>query len=273
MENVFISYNRENEASTKALVDDIQELGHTVWFDQELSGGQVWWDKILETIRNCDVFVFVLSVEGLDSSACSLEYEYANELGKTILPILVGEKVSVNLLPPALSKIQFVDYRKRDRDALFHLAKAFTTVPSSQPLPDPLPLPPKVPVSYLGSLSKQIESTSKLSYEEQSALLVDLKRGLYDPENTNDTRTLLKKLRKRRYLFENIAKEIDELLENTIQATMTTPNKDEAILSETQKKPKRQSVSPNTQNNINQNSGNSGKMIASHCECSCLYLF
>ena len=254
MANIFISYNRGDEDKTKALVKDIEELGHTVWFDQELSGGQKWWDKILESIRNCDIFVFVLSVEGLNSSACSLEYGYASELGKKILPILVGEGVSINLLPPILSQVQFVDYRKCDRDALLHLAKALTATPPTRPLPDPLPLPPEVPISYLGSLSKQIESTSKLSYEEQSALLFDLKRSLYDPESANDTRTLLEKLRKRRYLFENIAREIDKLLGSTMQTTMATPSKDESILSETQKNPKRQTVSPNTQNDINQNS-------------------
>ena len=217
MANIFMSYNREDEDKTKALVNDIEELGHDVWFDHELGGGQNWWDKILETIRNCDVFVFVLSADSLDSSACNLEYEYAHALGKTILPVLVGEGVSINLLPSALSKIQFVDYQKPDRDAILHLAKAFTTSPPSQPLPDPLPLSPEVPISYLGGLTKQIKSGSNLSYEEQSALLIDLKKGLKDPENTNDARTLLKELRKKRYLFANIAGEIDELLGNTIE--------------------------------------------------------
>ena len=242
MANIFISYNREDEDKTKALINDIQELGHTVWFDQKLSGGQKWWDKILEIIRNSDVFIFVLSVDSLDSSACSLEYEYAHELGKMILPVLVGEGVSINLLPPALSKIQFIDYQNTDRDALLHLAKALTSAPPSQPLPDPLPLPPEVPISYLGSLTKQIKSRSTLSYEEQSALLIDLKRGLKDPKNTNDARTLLKELRKRRYLFANIAGEIDELLGNTVQETMEDQNilkVENTILKQSQSRKKR----------------------------------
>ena len=254
MANIFISYNREDEDKTKALVDDIEELGHTVWFDHELSGGQKWWDTILESIRNCDILVFALSVESLNSSACSLEYNYASKLGKTILPVLVGENVSINLLPPELSQIQFVDYRDPDRNALLHLAKALTSAPPSSPLPDTLPLPPEVPISYLGKLGKQIADSDKLSYEEQSALLVDLKRGLHDPETATDTRTLLKKLRKRQHLFENIAREIDELLED--KETIVTPNKDDAILSEPQKKPPNKTMSANTQN-----SGNSGKLI------------
>ncbi|PHS38138.1 MAG: hypothetical protein COB07_08880 [Sulfurovum sp.] len=253
MANIFISYNRQDEDKTKALVKDIEELGHTVWFDHELSGGQKWWDTILESIRDCDVLVFALSIESLNSSACGLEYDYASKLGKTILPVLVGEGVSINLLPPVLSQIQFVDYQNPDRDALLHLAKALTSAPPSQPLPDPLPLPPEVPISYLGKLGKQIGDTSKLSYEEQSTLLLDLKRGLHDPETTTDTRTLLKKLRKRQDLLENIAREIDELLEDVAQDIIVDPNKNEEILSVTEKKDQKQ--------DIGQNSGNHGKII------------
>ena len=57
MANIFISYNREDEDKTKALVDDIEELGHTVWFDHELSGGQKWWDTIFESRCNFPVLL------------------------------------------------------------------------------------------------------------------------------------------------------------------------------------------------------------------------
>src|SRR5215510_4091990 len=99
MAKVFISYSRESENIARALSQDIQELGHTVWFDQELSGGQVWWDRILAMIRDCSVFVFVLDEAALKSTACKSEFDYADALGKPVLPVLVSESVSVNLLP------------------------------------------------------------------------------------------------------------------------------------------------------------------------------
>src|ERR1700754_2346888 len=113
MTNIFLSYNRKAEAVTKTLADDFKTLGNDVWFDQELGGGQAWWDQILARVRGCDLFVFVLAPESLDSTACKREYGYAVELGKPILPVLVSEGVSIHLLPPALSQIQFVDYRTR----------------------------------------------------------------------------------------------------------------------------------------------------------------
>ena len=169
MTKIFISYNRQNEAIARTLADDIEALGHTVWFDQELSGAQVWWNQILAAIRDCDVFVFVLHPETLNSTACKREYGYAADLGKPILPILTSQEVSTNLLPPALSQIQFVDYRKQDRSAALRLARALATVPPAEPLPNPLPSPPEAPISYLGSLTVQVDTTSILSYEQQSA--------------------------------------------------------------------------------------------------------
>ena len=40
MMNIFVSYNRQSESIITTLADDIQDLGHEVWFEQELSGGQ-----------------------------------------------------------------------------------------------------------------------------------------------------------------------------------------------------------------------------------------
>ena len=221
--NIFISYNRQTKAITKALVDDVEALGHTVWFDQELSGGQVWWDQILSMVRRCDLFVFVLDPAALNSVACKREYGYAADLRKPILPILVSDGVSTNLLPPALSQIEFVDYRNQDRTAALRLARAFGALPPPTALPDPLPVPPEAPLSYLGSLAAKLETTSPLTYEEQSALVFDLKKTLRDPETADDTRTLLKTFRKRRDLLAGIAEEIDALFAGSREALSASP--------------------------------------------------
>jgi TIR domain len=218
MAKVFISYNRQSEVVARSLAADVEALGHTVWLDQELSGGQVWWDQILSTIRACDVFVFVLDTLSLNSTACKREYGYAADLGKSILPVLATDGISTSLLPSVLSQIQFVDYRKRDRDAVLRLARAFTTIPPAKPLPDPLPTQPEVPLSYLGTLSERVERSATLTYEEQSGLIVDLRRSVRDPETKDDARTLLKKLRRRRDLLAAVGDEIDEILRNPTEA-------------------------------------------------------
>lgn len=223
MAHIFISYNRKSEARVKVLADDMEALGHTVWFDQDLSGGQTWWDKILATIRETDIFVFALSPEALQSTACKREYHYASRLGKPILPIQVTDGISTNLLPPALSQLQIVDYRQQDRDTAFRLGRALANIPPPKPLPDPLPPPPDVPLSYLGGLTEQLETASSLSYEAQSTLLLDLKRGLRNAETAADARTLLGKLRERRDILMAIAEEIDEVLKSPQEPEKVMP--------------------------------------------------
>ena len=213
MEQIFVSYNHQAQSIVDSLVADLQSLGHDVWFDEALSGGQSWWDQILERVRRSDLFVFILEPASLDSTACQREYDYASALGKPILPLLVSDDVSMRLLPPVLTEIQYVDYRTPDRDSAFRLARAIAAAPPAGPLPDPLPDPPEVPLSYLGGLAQQIETSSNLSYEEQSGLLVDLKQGLRNPETAADARRLLVKLRSRRDLLASIAFEIDDAIQ------------------------------------------------------------
>jgi len=211
VEQIFVSYNHQVQQVAQSVAADLEAIGHDVWLDEELSGGQSWWDQILERVRRCDIFVFILEPASLESAACQREYEYASALGKPILPLLVSDDVSINLLPPALTEIQFVDYRTPDRDSAFRLARAMAVAPPAGPLPDPLPEAPAVPLSYLGGLAQQVDTSSTLSYEEQSGLLVDLKRGLRDPETEADARILLLRLRNRRDLLASIAFEIDDL--------------------------------------------------------------
>lgn len=218
MAAIFLSYSRHNEAAARSLGTDLGALGHTVWLDQELSGGQAWWDQILGQIRRCDVLVLALAPETLASTACTREYLYAVDLGKPVVPVVVADGLSTAILPPALSKVQFVAYQEQDRAAAIRLARAIAAAPPAGPLPDPLPAPPDVPISYLGHLTERIDSAATLSFDEQSALLVDLRRATLDSGTRADARTLLSRLRKRRDLFAAVADQIDEILAGGIQA-------------------------------------------------------
>lgn len=213
MSTIFISYASKNKTPVTALAQDLETAGHEIWFDQMLTGGQGWWDQILSNIRQCDLFVFALTPEALDSYPCQLEYTYAHQLQKAVLPVLVADGVSVDFLPPQLSAIQFVDYRTQDRQAAFRLIAALSKLPPSPPLPHPLPDPPPVPVSYLGSLKEQLDAPKAMSFEEQAALVLRLKQSLEDNKNRADAVSLLRRMKERTDLFAKIDHEIDSLLE------------------------------------------------------------
>jgi hypothetical protein len=209
MGSIFLSYSRDTAAVVDTLAADIKELGHSVWLDRELSGGQTWWNQILEGVRASDVFVFALTQQSLNSVACMREYGYASALGKPILPVLLSDGVAVNLLPPALAQIQVVDYRGLDRGAALRLARAFQVLPPPRPLPNPLPPLPDVPLSYLGGVAEQLATGAALSFEEQRSLLFEIRRGLREAGTQADARTLLEQLRARRDVYAAIAEEID----------------------------------------------------------------
>ena len=73
----FLSYSREDKAAVESLERDLEECGLDVWIDSDLTGGQAWWELILERIRGCECFLFALSPDSLDSEACEREFTYA----------------------------------------------------------------------------------------------------------------------------------------------------------------------------------------------------
>jgi hypothetical protein len=213
MAKLFISYSRSDQVQARLLAADLEDLSHSVWLDAELAGGQLWWEQILKEIRGCEIFVVVMSKASVvDSLACKLEFQYAADLQKPILPVLVAEDVSVSLLPAELQKVQFVNYQHRDINSIKALARALQALPLGKELPEPLPPAPEPPISYLASLSHQIDLASFLDLDTQSRIVIELKSSLRDPATALDAQLLLKRLRGRQDLFAKIADDIDQTL-------------------------------------------------------------
>src|SRR3954462_6514600 len=59
---VFLSYAREDSDAARRIADALQAFGVEVWFDQnELVGGDAWDAKIRRQIKECALFVPVIS--------------------------------------------------------------------------------------------------------------------------------------------------------------------------------------------------------------------
>ena len=209
---VFVSYGREDTGVAGAVTEDLRELGHEVWFDRELTGGQNWWHSILQQVRECDLFILILTPSSLESQACAREWSYAASVRRRILPILCAPDVKMNLLPPALSELQFVNACAQDKKAALALMKALNHLPEATPLPNPLPPEPTIPTSYLGGVRARIDAPEALSDKEQSFVFVEIKRALRDRSTRDDVVELLELFRRRKDLLAHIGDEIDEVL-------------------------------------------------------------
>ena len=210
IQSVFVSYTRKDQERVTSLLQGLRRLGYQVWYDQELSGGQEWWEAILEQIRGCDAVLLAVSPAGLESEACRAEIGYARQVGKAVLPVMV-EAVLTALLPQDLAQLQLVDYTGRNPNQVFELLAALRQLPGPPPLPDALPAPPPVPTSYLNRLSQMVER-SALDQDEQFAAVGGIREALHDPELRDGAIDLLRRLNRRKDLFRGPAREVEALL-------------------------------------------------------------
>jgi len=208
---IFVSYRSLDRNLVNMLVTDLTDMGHTVWYDQELEGGQQWWDRILENIRRCDALVFAMTPSSLESYPCQLEYTYANALHKPILPVKLADHIKYEILPVILQTRQVIDYTHRDVDSFKKLLSALQNTPAAPPLGDTLPTPPPAPISPLAAVRTKIDSPV-LTFEQQTAILHQLKGFLYDPEQGSSARELLHRLEQHPTLLASVLRDIQAVL-------------------------------------------------------------
>lgn len=220
---LFLSYARHDREVVAGLVSDLQRSGHDVWIDREISGGQRWWEALLEQIRGCDVAVLALSPSSAVSRACRAELAYAVALQRPILPVMLHD-TNVELAPNVIGTTQIVDYRLRSSENAIALISALSRLQLSPVLPAPLPLPPPPPITDLGPARETLVADS-LSYAEQEALLGEFRRGKDEGDQHDTLRALLVQFRQRGDIIESIGRGVDALL-----ATLPSDNeRDETV--------------------------------------------
>jgi hypothetical protein len=223
MSVVFVSYSRNNLEAVKQIVADLHDVGEDTWYDRELDCGKKWWNTILEEIRRCDIFIVALSPESCGSDACKKEWTYASDLGKPILPVQVADGINLNLLPPPLNERQVTDYRLRDKPATLALFKAINRTDPAPPMPDPLPKPPDVPMSYIMPLKQRIDSEQPLSPDDQSLLYLKLEEAVEEGRAQAEIRDLLVSLKKRDDLLAKVCQKVDTLLKRLDEGGFNPP--------------------------------------------------
>lgn len=128
MARIFISYSRADRPFLNKLLPYVHNLcgSDSVWFDADIPGGADWWKMILSEIGKCDLFIYLISNESLESPYCQDEFREALRLNKPFLPIVVRRLKPTypgNLpsdLAGELRRIQYVDLSNGLEDTLGH---------------------------------------------------------------------------------------------------------------------------------------------------------
>lgn len=90
---VFISYAIADQELGMRIHKALENAGQSVWIDQEdIRYAENWKDAVLPAMEQATAILFITSKASLSSKNCIEELEYAEELGKRIIPI-IAERV------------------------------------------------------------------------------------------------------------------------------------------------------------------------------------
>ena len=94
MKEVFISYSTKDAASAEAVRNVLEKNGLSCWMaPRDIPGGSNYTKEIPVAIRNCKVFVLILSENAQKSHWVLKELDSAVNCGKVILPFMLEDFV------------------------------------------------------------------------------------------------------------------------------------------------------------------------------------
>ncbi|RME50781.1 MAG: toll/interleukin-1 receptor domain-containing protein, partial [Caldilineae bacterium] len=110
---VFISYRRKDLAFVTQLHQELEKRGISAWFDKEsIEVADHWRTSIAEGIRDCQVFLLVLSPDAVQSVNIRKEVDLAEKHGKPIVPLMWRPTEIPVAFEYALAGIQWLDFHE-----------------------------------------------------------------------------------------------------------------------------------------------------------------
>lgn len=180
---LFISYSRDDKSFVYELARKLnEEAEHDVWIDRRLTGADLWWDTILNSIEASECFVMILTPRSVGSIYCRAELDYAHALGKPILPLLLKPCTP----PHILDRIQYIDITNaslietllQSMNALHRLEMRLLRTGKTWTFPDPPPKRPDVPKAKPDEPG-HIYETFVAAEEAYRSGRIDLAKDLY----------------------------------------------------------------------------------------------
>jgi WD40 repeat protein len=155
---VFISYSRADSDLARKINDALQSQGKYTWFDQEnISAGTDFTQEIYRGIENSDNFLFIISPSSVNSPYCAAEVAYAQKLNKRLVTILY-RPVDPETLPPALAKVQWIDFNQPGDDFYARFSELIRTLDTDR--------------EYVGSHTKWLQKAREWQEKEKNSDLL-----------------------------------------------------------------------------------------------------
>jgi hypothetical protein len=112
-QDVFISYSRRDETFIKQLYQALTGQDISAWYDRfNIGVGNQWTEEIVKGIRDCRVFLLVLSPDSTASANVRKEVDLAQRYDKRIVP-LMWRKVEIPVaMEYQLAGIQWIEFNE-----------------------------------------------------------------------------------------------------------------------------------------------------------------
>jgi len=180
---LFVSYSHEDQEAVNRLITPLRRNGHFLWMDEELHarGGTEWWKEIVKQIMELDAVLLALTDNWVESEVCVAEFEWANQLGRNIVPLKLAD-LNPSTLPVDLQPLQIVDYTQPPELAVADLLATVSGLGDPPELPHPVPDAPEMPKTEIYKYRKRVESGDYIDQAGQIEILQALERWLTKPK-------------------------------------------------------------------------------------------
>ncbi len=123
---VFVCYAHEDAETVYQELQWLRARGVNIWYDEGISPGHEWTEKLASAIGECERFLFFVSPRSVESRHCRNEVQYALELDKNLVSVYVeattlppGLKLSIGLTQALLKQeLKPDDYQTKLLDAI-----------------------------------------------------------------------------------------------------------------------------------------------------------
>jgi TIR domain-containing protein/WD40 domain-containing protein len=131
----FISYSRKDKEFALKFARELKSAGYLVWLDQlDIPTGARWDDAVEMALRECEIFLIILTTASISSENVKDEIGYAIDHGKRIVPVLLEECE----IPLRLRRFQYVDFSEMKLgEGLKRVEQLLENFLSDQPIPVP----------------------------------------------------------------------------------------------------------------------------------------
>ncbi len=162
MKEIFISYSTIDAVNAETVRNVLEKNGLSCWMaPRDIPGGSNYTKEIPNAIRNCKVFVLILSKNAQSSHWVLKELDSAVNCGKVILPFMLEECVlndEFNFLLTGAQRYAAYQKTAEAMETLISRIRGILDAPSAEPVvtdtvepEEKTPTAPKAPV-YLGQV-------------------------------------------------------------------------------------------------------------------------